>query len=381
MYSPYFHEHELFIDSTRRFMAEELEPHIDQWERDGNFPDSVFRKLGEHGFLGLLVSEEFGGTNSDYHLAGAWCETFGELRAHGLCVGVNMHSVVVAHALDRLGTPEARRRWLPGAVTGEAIGAYAFTEPGVGSDLANMRTRADFNGKNWVINGTKTFITNGARANFLLVMARSDLNAGYGGFTTFVVDTKSPGFKVNKKLDKLGWRSSDTAELFFDAVEVGPECVLGKVGEGWIQGANNLNWERMMLTLTTLGGARSAYRDAVRYSTERGAFGRKIGEFEYWQGVLAQMYQKVVLGEAISHAALDLVRNHDPKAKALVSMAKRQVCADALWIADQAIQIHGGYGYTTEFSAERWWRDLRLMPIGGGTSEIMANVVRKELGF
>ncbi len=381
MYSTYYHEHELFIDSTRRFLAEKLAPHVDEWEKAGNYPDSVFKQLGEHGFLGLLISEEYGGTNSDYHLAGAWCETFGELRAHGLCVGINMHSVVVAHALDRLGSKEAKQKWLPGSVTGDMIGAYAFTEPDVGSDLANMRTRADFNGTNWVINGTKTFITNGARANYLLVMARTDLNAGYGGFTTFVVDAQSPGFKVNRKLDKLGWRSSDTAELFFDAVEVGPECILGKIGEGWAQGANNLNWERMMLTLTALGGARTAFRDAVLYSRNRKAFGKKIGEFEYWSNILVQMLQKIVLGEAIAHEALDLVRNEDPKARALVSMAKRQVSADALWIADQAIQIHGGYGYTTEFSAERWWRDLRLMPIGGGTSEIMANVVRKELGF
>jgi len=381
MYSTYFHEHELFIDSARRFMAEEFAPHVSEWERAGNFPNSVFKRLGEHGFLGLLVSEEYGGTAADYRLAGAWCETFGELRAHGLCVGVNMHSVVVMHALDNLGTKEAKRRFLPGAVAGDLIGAYAFTEPGVGSDLANMRTRADFNGKNWVINGTKTFITNGARADFALVMARTDLSAGYAGFTTFVVDTKSPGFKVTRKLDKLGWRSSDTAELFFDGVEVSPECVLGQVGEGWIQGANNLNWERLMLSLTALGGARSVYRDSVRYSQDRSAFGKKLGEFDYWRGVLTQMYQKIVLNEALLHHALDLVQNNAPQARAIVSVAKRQVSADALWIADQAIQLHGGYGYTTEFSAERWWRDLRLMPIGGGTSEIMANVVRKELGF
>jgi alkylation response protein AidB-like acyl-CoA dehydrogenase len=166
--------------------------------------------------------------------------------------------------------------------------------------------------------------------------------------------------------------------MTFDNVVVDEGCVVGKVGDGWIQASNNLNWERMMLVLTTLGGARACYRDAVRYSRDRRAFGKAIGEFDAINTLLEGMYARIVLGEASSHHALDLLRSGKP-CRAEVSAAKRLVCEDALWIADNAIQIHGGYGYTTEFSPERWWRDLRLMPIGGGTSEIMASIVAKEL--
>jgi acyl-CoA dehydrogenase len=380
MYSNYYKDHELFIESVRRFLASKVDPFVDQWEQAGYYPDEIYRALGEHGFLGLLIDEEYGGTAGDYSLAGAWCEAFGEVRSHGFVVGVNMHSLVVSYALNKYGSSQAKAKWLPAAVTGEAIGAYAFTEPGAGSDLASLRTKAEFVNGRWILNGTKIFITNGARANFVLVLARTDPSAGYKGFTTFVVDTKAKGFKVNRTLDKLGWRSSDTAELFFDNVELEEHQVLGIVGDGWIQASEGLNWERMMLTLTALGGARAAFRSALRYSRERSAFGRKIGEFDFQAEQLKQMYARLVFGEALSHRALSLLIE-GRSARVEVSLAKRLVCDDALFIADQGIQIHGGYGYTSEFPAERWWRDLRLMPIGGGTSEIMASVAQKEQKF
>ncbi len=377
MYTNYYAEHTIFTESVRRLVETELKPKVHEWEKQGFFPNDVFRILGEQGFLGILIPEEYDGVGGDYKLAGAWCEAFGELPAVGLTTGVNMHSLVISHALAKYGTTEAKDRWLKRAVAGEAIGAYAFTEPGAGSDLANSRTRATRKGSKWVINGSKTFITNGARADFILVLARNDIEAGYKGFTTFVVDTKTPGFKVSKKLDKLGWRSSDTAELTFENLEVDDTCVLGKVGDGWIQASNNLNWERMMLTLLSLGGARACLRDTLRYAKDRKAFGKSIVEFGAVADMFQQMYTKLVQGEAITHSALDLLCAHKP-CREEVSLAKRQVCEDAIWIADRCIQIHGGYGYTTEFSPERWWRDLRIMTIGGGTSEIMANIIVKE---
>jgi acyl-CoA dehydrogenase len=376
----YYHDQEVFIDSVRKLLAVELAPRVNDWERAGNFPDEVFQILGRAGFLGLLVSEEFGGVGGDYKLAGAWCETFGELPAVGLTTGVNMHSLVVLHALEKYGTVEAKKRWIPGAVEGKQIGAYAFTEPGCGSDLSNCRSKAERIGDRWVINGSKTFITNGARADFILVLARNDFSAGYKGFTTFVVDTKAKGFKIDRRLDKLGWRSSDTAQMSFENLEVDNSCVLGKVGDGWVQASNNLNWERLMLTLLTLGGARTCLRDTVRYAKERTAFGQPIAEFDAIQAMLEECYIKLQTGQALTHHALNLLCvGKDCRAE--VSAAKRMVCDDAVWIADRCIQIHGGYGYTTEFSPERWWRDLRLMPIGGGTSEIMANVVAKQRGW
>ena len=375
---PYYSEHEAFIDSVSKLVRQELIPHVAKWEKEGFFPNSVFKLLGDQGYLGLLISEKYGGVGGDYKMAGAWCETFGELASVGLTVGVNMHSLVISHALEKFGTEAAKQHWLSRAVAGDAIGAYAFTEPGAGSDLASIRTVATRLGSTWKINGSKTFITNGARADFILVLTKTDPSAGYNGFTTFVVDTKTKGFSVSKRLDKLGWHASDTAELTFEDVEVDDSCILGKIGEGWGQAASNLNWERLMLTLTSLAGAKMCLQSATRYAGERKAFGKAIGEFADVAGYLQEMDRKIILGEALAHRALDeLCAHHD--CRTLVAAAKRMVCDDAVWIADKAIQIHGGYGYTTEFLPERWWRDLRLMPIGGGTSEIMTNIIRKEL--
>lgn len=374
----YYAEYESFIDSVRKYTAKEILPYVAEWEHDTHFPNSAFELLGSQGFLGILISEQYGGVGGDYKLAGAWCEAFGEVPSVGFTVAVNMHSLVISHALEKFGSEAAKQRWLPNAVEGKAIGAYAFTEPGAGSDLAHIRTVATKHGKRWRINGSKTFITNGARADFILVLTKTDPTAGYGGFTTFVVDAKSTGFKVSRTLSKLGWHASDTAELVFEDVEVDESAVLGAIGDGWYQAATNLNWERLMLTLTSLAGAKMCLQSARTYGEQRQAFGKKINSFDSIKHYLSEMERKIALGESLTHHALDLLV-HGKDCRTFVAMAKRMVCDDAVWIADKAIQIHGGYGYTTEFLPERWWRDLRLMPIGGGTSEIMANIVSKEL--
>ncbi len=375
---PKHSDHSLFVASVRKMMEVSLAPHLKDWERAGFFPNDVFTLLGESGYLGILIPEAYGGMDGGYALAAAWCETLGELCDHGMVTAVNMHSLVVSSALARYGTEEAKTRWLPEAMQGKAIGAYAFTEPGAGSDLANIRTKAVKVEGGWRLDGAKTFITNGARAHFILVLARTDPTAGYKGFTTFLVDTTTPGFTVNRKLDKLGWRSSDTAELHFESLFVPDSCVLGTVGQGWEQAARNLNWERLMLTLTTLGGARACLRDAVRYAKQRSAFGKAIAQHPGVKHQLCEMQRKLWAGEALTYRALRLFLA-GKECRTHVSQAKRQLCDDAVWIADRAVQIHGGYGYTTEFTAERWLRDLRLMPIGGGTSEIMGNIVIKDL--
>ncbi len=375
-----YQDHQEFTRSVRSFCAKELAPHLDKWENEGFFPNDVFKKLGEQGFLGILLPEKFGGVDGDLRLAAAWCDAFGELCAVGLTVAVNMHSLVISHALAKYGSEVSKERYLPGAVHGTTIGAYAFTEPGAGSDLANIRTVAKKVGGKWILNGSKTFITNGARADFILVLARHDLQAGYKGFTTFVVDAKAPGFKVVRKLDKLGWRASDTAELHFENVELTEEAVLGAVGEGWAQAASNLNWERMMLTLTSIAGARECIKAAHRYAEDRKAFGKPILEIPAVREMLTEMRARFAIGDALNARALHLLTSGQ-SCRTEVSAAKRLVCDDAVWIADRAIQIHGGYGYTREFPVERWWRDLRLMPIGGGTSEIMAAIVAKELNW
>lgn len=372
----YYTEHDTFIDSVRSLLKRELMPALDEWENSGRFPDSVFTRLGAQGFLGLLIPEQYGGIAGDHRLAAAWCETFGELRAVGLTTAVNMHSLVISNALNRYGSEELKTRWLPPAMQGSAIGAYAFTEPGAGSDLASLRTTAVRKGSDWIVNGSKTFITNGDRADFILVLTRTNPEAGYKGFTTFLVDTTTPGFKVQRTLDKLGWRSSDTAELVFDNMVLPHNQIVGTEGAGWIQASESLNWERLMLTLTSLAGARICFQQTLRYAEDRKAFGRSIGEFGALRSMLRTMYDKLSHGSAITRKALEMMID-GKDCRALVSYAKRMVCEDAVWIADRAIQIHGGYGYTTEFPPERWWRDLRLMTIGGGTSEVMAEIVTK----
>ncbi len=375
-----YKEHDIFIKNVRKLVQIELAPHVRKWEEEGRFPDDVFKVLGKEGYLGLLISEEYGGVGGDYLLACAWCDVFGELCDVGLTTAVNMHSLVITHAVDRLGTTELKERWLPKAMTGEAIGAYAFTEPGAGSDLANLRTKAVKSGNKWIINGAKTFITNGARADFILVLTRTDFDAGYNGFTTFVLDTKTPGFKVQRTLDKVGWYSSDTAELTFDNVEVDDSCVLGKVGDGWIQASNNLNWERLMLTMLSLSGARQCLKETIKYCKNRVAFGKTIIEIPGVKAKIEDLQKRLLLDEALTYQAVRLFINHEP-CRDIVSGAKRKVCESAIFIADQCLQLHGGYGYTKEFFPEKWWRDLRLMTIGGGTSEIMGNIVGKEIGL
>lgn len=369
---------ELFTQSVKKFLASRVLPYVDEWENQGNFPNEIFKHLGDAGFLGILVKEDVGGIDGGYEMAAAWCEAFGEVPSVGFTIAVNMHSLVVSHALDAQGSDELRHKWLPKAMKGEAIGAYAFTEPGCGSDLARCKTIAKKDGNDWVISGAKTFITNGVRADFVLLLAKTDPSLGYKGFTTFVVDTKLKGFSVSKRLSKLGWLASDTAELTLDQVRVPESCILGKLGDGWIQASNNLSWERMMLTLTSLGAARACYRQTLDYCNNRPAFGVPISQHEEVKNQLLRMKRAIHTGEILSDAAMKIVLDHGDS-RAIAAATKRLVCDELVALADTAIQLHGGYGYTTEYPPERWWRDLRLMPIGGGTREIMANIVAKEL--
>lgn len=374
----YEQDHLLFQESVRRFTEREITPHVDRWEAEENFPSEIFEKLGEQGFLGILVDEEYGGVNGGYLLAGAWCEQFGRIPAVGFTTGVNMHSLVVASALNRLGSPEAKERWLRAAVQGKAIGAYAFTEPGAGSDLTVVRTKAVRDGDGYRLTGSKIFITNGARAHFVLVLAKTDQDAGYDGFTTFVVDTSREGFSVSRKLEKLGWHSSDTAELSFTDVRLEKTDVLGVEGKGWHQAMESLQWERLMLALGALGGASACLDKTIPYINDRKIFNRAISTFDHNRELLAGLSAKLAAGRALCHHSLRLLQAGE-RCRKESSLAKLYVCELAIKIADRCLQLHGGYGYTKEYIPERWLRDLRLNTIGGGTSEVMARIAAKEI--
>lgn len=370
-------EHTIFEESVRKFAERELLPNLDTWENTRFFPNSVFKLLASQGFLGILIDELWGGVGGDYTLASAWCEEFGRVPAHGLTVAVNMHSLVVSKALEKFGSEESKNQWLRAAVSGDAIGAYAFTEPGAGSDLTLIQTRAVKDGNDFIINGSKTFITNGKRAHFILLLAKTSPDAGYKGFTTFVVDTSLPGFQVTRTLEKLGWHCSDTAELSFTDLRVPGTCVLGTIGQGWVQAMSSLDWERIMLSLNALGGARRCLEETIRYTTDRKLFGRAVNEFEYNRLTLLRLSAQIQSCFALAHSTVQLLQLGKPCRKE-ASLLKLRACQLAVDVADRCLQLHGGYGYTTEFRPERWLRDLRLNTIGGGTNEVMQKILADE---
>ncbi|MCB0325504.1 MAG: acyl-CoA dehydrogenase family protein [Bdellovibrionales bacterium] len=374
----YTDEHRIFQQSIRKFAEKEILPHVDAWEEGSHFPSEIFPKLGAAGFLGILLDEQWGGVARDYSFASAWCEEFGRIPSVGFTTGVNMHALISAPALQRFGSPAAKEQFLGSACEGTAIGAYAFTEPGAGSDLTQVQTRAVRDGNDYVLNGSKIFITNGARADFVLTLAKTDPTAGYDGFTTFVIDTKNSGFAVARTLSKLGWHSSDTAELTFTDLRLSKEMVLGEVGKGWYQAMQSLEWERLMLTLAAVGGARACLEETVRYVNERKIFKQTIGSIEVNRTELARLASKLQAGEAFCHHCTRLLVE-GRRARKEVSLAKRVVCQLAIELADYCLQLHGGYGYTTEFRPERWLRDLRLNTIGGGANEVMLKIAAGEV--
>lgn len=374
----YSQEHKLLQQSIKKFAEKEILPHISKWEEDKFFPSNIFKKLGNEGFLGILMDEQWGGVGGDFLMAAAWCEEFGRVPSVGFSVAVNMHSLVITPTLARYGSDIEKEKWLANAVAGDAIGAYAFTEPGAGSDLSAIRTKAVKDGSDYLLTGSKIFITNGARADFVLVLAVTDPTKGYEGFSTFVVDTKLPGFSVSRKLEKIGWHCSDTAELNFDAVRLPATALLGQENQGWKQAMQSLEWERLMLTLTSIAGARKCLEETAIYVQQRKVFGKRVIDFDYNSTLLANMVAQLDAATAQAHRCLNLL-NAGQRCRKEVSLAKLYGCELAIEIANKCLQLHGGYGYTTEFLPERWLRDLRLNTIGGGTTEIMAQVAYKEM--
>jgi acyl-CoA dehydrogenase len=374
----YSSEHQIFQNSIRKFSEEHILPFTKQWEKSGFFPNEIFHRLGEQGYLGILIDDALGGVGGDYLLAGAWCEEFGRVPANGFTIGVNMHSLVITPTLARLGSAAAKEKFLADALLGKAIGAYAFTEPGAGSDLTAIQMKAVRDGDYYILNGSKIFITNGKRANFVLTLARTDAAKDYDGYTTFIVDTSLPGFSCTRTLDKLGWHCSDTAELNYIDVRVHKDFVLGEVGKGWHQAMDSLQWERVMLSLTALGGARECIRETVEYVNNRKVFGKSLSSYENTKEVLTSLSTRLKIAEGLCHSTL-LKLNKGERARKESSLCKLITAELAIEIADRCLQLHGGYGYTTEYPPEQWLRDLRLNTLGGGTSEIMARIAWKEM--
>ncbi|KPK92957.1 MAG: hypothetical protein AMJ94_04100 [Deltaproteobacteria bacterium SM23_61] len=380
MLTPFREEHEIFRQQCRRFVEKELAPHVMDWEAKKDFPDEVFRKVGEMGLHGILVPEEYGGSGGDYLVASVWVEESTRIRSGGVEAGLGMHGLIVLPAVAKFGNEEQKKRILVPGVKGEKIGALGLTEPVAGSDLARIRTVAKREGDHYVLNGSKTFITNGCRADFVLVLCKTNPEAGYKGFSTLIVEKGMPGFNQGKPLEKLGWQAGDTAELTFENVAVPVGNRLGEEGSGFYNAMANLEWERLIMALGTVCSAQLAFDKTKTYVLQREAFGRPIGKFQVNRHKMVDMAMEIEAARQLNYHALRKLVNAEPCA-AEVSMAKIFASRMGEFVATTCLQLHGGYGYMREYEIERFFRDVRVNAIGGGTSEILKEIVGRLIGL
>ena len=380
MLSPFREEHEIFRQQCRRFVEKELAPHVMDWEAKKDFPNEVFRKVAEMGLHGILIPEEYGGSGGDYLMASVWVEESTRIRSGGVEAGIGMHGLIVLPAVAKFGNEDLKKRFLPPGVKGEKIGALGLTEPVAGSDLARIRTVAKREGDHYVLNGSKTFITNGSRADFVLVLCKTNPEAGYKGFSTLIVEKGMAGFTQGKPLEKLGWHGGDTAELTFENVAVPVANRLGEEGSGFYNAMANLEWERLIMALGTVCSAQLAFEKTKTYVLQREAFGRPIGKFQVNRHKMVDMAMEIEAARQLNYHALRKLMNAEPCAVE-VSLAKVFASRMGEFVATTCLQLHGGYGYMREYEIERFFRDVRINAIGGGTSEILKEIVGRLMGI
>jgi alkylation response protein AidB-like acyl-CoA dehydrogenase len=371
--------HEELRLHIRRFLEKEVVPHLEEWE-ETLFPDAIFKRFGELGFLGLRYPPELGGQGGDYFSAVVLSEEMARAHCGGLGMAVAVQTEMATPPVFKFGDDAQKRRFLVPAISGDAIGAIAMTEPDAGSDLAGMKTTARRFGDEYVINGRKIFITNGARCHWCLVVAKTDSEAGHGGFSLFIVPKQTPGFEVTRTLKKLGMHSSDTAELLFEDCRVPADLRLGEEGEGW----RNLMWElqgeRLIAACGHIAGAQGLFEYALQYAKDRSAFGRPIAQFQVIKHKLVDMANKIAVVRAFVYETAKRWDEGDYPVRE-ISQAKLMATQVNVEVADEAIQILGGHGYMSEFPVERAWRDARLSRIGAGTDEIMKEIIAKTYGL
>jgi alkylation response protein AidB-like acyl-CoA dehydrogenase len=374
-------EHEQLRESIRRFVIKELRPHADEWE-ETTFPDSVFRRMGELGFLGLDKPEEYGGQGGDYYSALVLSEEMSHSHSGGLAMGIAVQTDMAMPPILAFGTPEQKQQWAAPAIAGEKILCIGITEPDAGSDVSGIKTRAvrDEASGEYVINGAKTYITNGHRADVIVLLTKTDPEAAYDGFTLFLVPMDAPGVVREKRLKKLGMHASDTALLAFQDVRVPESAVLGQVGKGFYHIMWELQGERLIAAAGAVAGAQSVFDRTLQYAQERHAFGRAIGKFQVIRHKFAEMATKIETARQLTYTTAWRFQNGDYPVRE-ITMAKLYASRIAVEVADECIQIHGGAGYMQEYGIERAWRDLRLNRIGAGTDEIMLDVIGRSYGL
>jgi alkylation response protein AidB-like acyl-CoA dehydrogenase len=372
-------EHERLRESIHAFVTKELAPHAEEWE-ESTFPDSAIRRMGELGFLGLSFPEEYGGQGGDYFSSLVLAEEMVHCDCGGLAMGVAVQTDMVTPPIHVLGTEEQKQGYLVPSIAGEKIGCLGITEPDAGSDVSGIRTRAVRDGDEWVINGSKTFITNGHRADYIVLVTKTDPDAGHDGFSLFIVDMDLPGVVREQKLVKLGMHASDTALLSFQDVRVPAGALLGEEGKGFFHIMWELQGERMIGAAGCVAAAQKAFDKTLRYALERQAFGRSIGHFQVIRHKFAEMATKIEAARQLTYTTAWRFANGEYPVRE-ISMAKVYAARVACEVTDECLQIHGGAGYMREYGIERVWRDMRLNRIGAGTDEIMLDVIGRSYGL
>jgi alkylation response protein AidB-like acyl-CoA dehydrogenase len=371
-------EHELFRESFRSFLDRHVAPHHEQWERDKIVDRGVWLQAGKQGFLGMAVPEEYGGGgNPDFRYNTIITEELTAGRYSG--IGFGLHNDVVLPYLLRLASEEQKQRWLPSFCSGELITAIAMSEPGTGSDLQGIKTRAVKDGDEWVLNGAKTFITNGINSDLVIVVAQTDPDQGSQGFSLLVVERGMQGFERGRKLDKIGLDAQDTAELSFDNVRVPAENLLGDAGKGFVYLMQNLPQERLSIAIMAAAAMEEVLESTLQYTKERKAFGKPIGSFQNSRFVLAELATEATVVRLMVD---EFIRLHLEEKLSVeqAAMAKWYATEAQVRLVDRCLQLHGGYGYMREYGIARAFLDSRVQTIYGGTTEIMKEIIGRSLG-
>jgi alkylation response protein AidB-like acyl-CoA dehydrogenase len=376
----YDEDHEAFRSSVREFLERSVIPNVEQHAVDKGIPREFWLEAGKQGFLGLEIPEEYGGAGADdYRFNAVMAEELSKVNAAlGSCWGI--HADITAPYIVAMGTEEQKQRWLPGVAAGEILLAIGMTEPSGGSDLAALKTTAVKDGDDWVINGSKTFITNGYSADLVVTAVRTDPEKGARGITLFAIPADAPGFSRGRKLDKVGQDESDTAELFFEDVRLGEDHIIGELGGGFIAMMQKLPQERLGCSISNVAHAKQILLETIQYTKDRKAFGAPIGTFQHNKFLLAELVTSIEVAEAyidqcvIAHDKGELTPVDAAKAKWWSSQVQNDVL-------DHCVQLHGGYGFMNEYRVARAWRDARVSKIWAGSNEIMKELIGRDLGL
>ena len=372
----YDSDHEIFRQSVRKFIETQAVPHHDEWEKDGMVSDDIWLEAGAQGFLCPTVSEEYGGVEADFKYN---CIVNEEIARSG-CTGLGwtLHSDIAVPYIERYGTDFQKQKYLPKCVSGELITAIAMSEPGAGSDLQGAKTTAVLNGDHYILNGSKTFITNGQKSGLVIVVAKTDVNAGSKGISLFLVESELEGFSKGKNLEKLGMKAQDTSELFFQDVKVPKENLLGEEGRGFIYLMQDLPQERLSIAVGAIANAQALLESTISYTKERKAFGAPIASFQNTQFKLAELSAEISSAEVFLDRCTELLLNDELDT---VTASKLKLVATDLQckVADECLQLHGGWGYMWEYPVCRAFADSRVQRIYGGSNEIMKLIISREL--